>query len=196
MKKILFCMALALASTAQAGLITSTTSTDVTAFGFGVVPPVLTLQRDTLEMGCVAPDSSGSPVTTCNSAMIGLGYADPVVDEAVREQISRGTIYGVNHQLEVELAEELCRAIPCAEMVRFATSGMEATALAIRIARAATGRERIVRFEGHFHGFHNDVMFNASGPAWSGENGGTASRMAAWSPWERGSPETTTIGGP
>ena len=69
-------MALALASTAQAGLITSTTSTDVTAFGFGVVPPVLTLQRDTLEMGCVAPDSSGSPVTTCNSAMIGLGYAD------------------------------------------------------------------------------------------------------------------------
>jgi glutamate-1-semialdehyde 2,1-aminomutase len=45
---------------------------------------------------------------------------------------------------------------------------MEATALAIRIARAATGRERLLRFEGHFHGFHNDVMFNASGPAWSG----------------------------
>lgn len=76
MKNVMFCLALALASTAQAGLITSTTTTDVKAFGFGVVPPVLTLQRDILEMGCVAPDSSGNPVTSCNSAMTTLGYSD------------------------------------------------------------------------------------------------------------------------
>lgn len=51
---------------------------------------------------------------------ISLGYADPIVYEAVREQISTGTVYSVNHELEVELAEELCRSIPCAEMVRYA----------------------------------------------------------------------------
>ena len=63
-----------------------------------------------------------------------LGYADPVVDDAVRQQIATGTIYSVNHELEVELAEELCRAIPCAEMVRYAKCGGEACAMAVRIA--------------------------------------------------------------
>src|SRR6187551_2989748 len=59
-----------------------------------------------------------------------LGYADPVVDEAVKEQISHGTMFSVNHELEIELAEELCRTIPCAEMVRYAKSGGEACAIA------------------------------------------------------------------
>jgi glutamate-1-semialdehyde 2,1-aminomutase len=82
-----------------------------------------------------------------------LGYADPVVDEAVREQIASGTIYSVNHELEVELAEELCRAIPCAEMVRYAKSGGEACAIAVRIARGATGRDKVL-FCG-YHGWHD-----------------------------------------
>ena len=66
------------------------------------------------------------------------------------------------------LAHRICEIIPCAEMVRFATSGMEATALAIRLARAATGRDKIIKFEGHFHGFHTDVMFNTAGAPWTG----------------------------
>lgn len=82
-----------------------------------------------------------------------LGYADPVVDDAVREQISRGTIYSVNHELEIELAEELCRAIPCAEMVRYAKCGGEACAIAVRIARGATGRDKVL-FCG-YHGWHD-----------------------------------------
>ena len=82
-----------------------------------------------------------------------LGYADPVVDEAVREQISRGTIFAVNHELEIELAEELCRSIPCAEMVRYAKCGGEACAIAVRIARGVTGRDKVL-FCG-YHGWHD-----------------------------------------
>jgi glutamate-1-semialdehyde 2,1-aminomutase len=82
-----------------------------------------------------------------------LGYCDEVVDDAVREQISRGTMTSVNHELEIELAEELCRTIPCAEMVRYAKCGGEACAIAIRIARGVTGRDKIL-FCG-YHGWHD-----------------------------------------
>src|SRR5207302_59550 len=82
-----------------------------------------------------------------------LGYADPVVDEAVREQIALGTVYSVNHELEVELAEELVRTVPCAEMVRYAKCGGEACAIAVRIARGTTGRDKVL-FCG-YHGWHD-----------------------------------------
>ncbi len=82
-----------------------------------------------------------------------LGYCDPVVDEAVREQMSRGTVYSINHELEIELAEELARTIPCAEMVRYAKCGGEACAMAVRIARGSTGRD-LVLFCG-YHGWHD-----------------------------------------
>jgi glutamate-1-semialdehyde aminotransferase len=82
-----------------------------------------------------------------------LGYCDPVVDEAVREQIACGTMYSINHELEIELAEELVRAIPCAEMVRYAKCGGEACAIAVRIARGTTGRDRVL-FCG-YHGWHD-----------------------------------------
>jgi len=82
-----------------------------------------------------------------------LGYADPVVDEAVHQQISLGTTYAVNHELELELAEEICETIPCAEMVRYAKCGGEACAMAVRIARGVTGRD-LVLFCG-YHGWHD-----------------------------------------
>lgn len=82
-----------------------------------------------------------------------LGYADPVVDAAVRQQISHGTIYSVNHRLEVELAEALTAAVPCAEMVRYAKGGGEACAIAVRIARGVTGRDKVL-FCG-YHGWHD-----------------------------------------
>jgi len=97
-----------------------------------------------------------------------LGYNHPTTRRAVEQALDLGVMAACETEYVARLAHKVCETVPCAEMVRFATSGMEATALAIRIARAATGRERIVRFEGHFHGFHNDVMFNASGPAWPG----------------------------
>ena len=97
-----------------------------------------------------------------------LGYNHPATRKAIQQAIDMGIIAACETEFVARLAAKVCETVPCAEMVRFATSGMEATALAIRIARGATGREKIVRFEGHFHGFHNDVMFNASGPAWTG----------------------------
>ncbi|MFM9962715.1 MAG: aspartate aminotransferase family protein [Planctomycetaceae bacterium] len=82
-----------------------------------------------------------------------LGYCDPVVDDAVREQIGRGVATSINSEVELELAEELCRTIPCAEMVRYAKCGGEACAIAVRIARGATGRDKVL-FCG-YHGWHD-----------------------------------------
>jgi len=82
-----------------------------------------------------------------------LGYADPVVNDAVRDQLDQGVAFSLNHPAELELAELLCETVPCAEMVRYAKGGGEACALAVRIARGATGRD-IVLFCG-YHGWHD-----------------------------------------
>jgi glutamate-1-semialdehyde aminotransferase len=88
----------------------------------------------------------------CVGAAI-LGYADDAVDAAVVEQIRQGTGYSVSHPLEYELAWELVDTIPCAEMVRYCKGGGEANTIAVRIARAYTGREKVL-FCG-YHGWHD-----------------------------------------
>ena len=88
----------------------------------------------------------------CVSAVI-LGHADPVVDGAVKEQIDRGSLYTVNSPMEIELAELLVDTIPSAEMVRYCKGGGEACAVAVRIARGTTGRDKIL-FSG-YHGWHD-----------------------------------------
>ncbi|MDI9615005.1 glutamate-1-semialdehyde 2,1-aminomutase [Methanothermobacter sp.] len=87
-----------------------------------------------------------------------LGHAHPLVVEAVERQIERGTTYGVPSEGEIELAETIIDRVPCAEMVRFMNSGTEATMAAVRLARAYTGREKIVKFEGSYHGAHDYVL--------------------------------------
>ncbi|MDP7204969.1 MAG: aminotransferase class III-fold pyridoxal phosphate-dependent enzyme [Pirellulaceae bacterium] len=82
-----------------------------------------------------------------------LGYADPVVDQAVCDQIRSGSLYSINHPLEIELAERLVELVPCAEMVRYAKGGGEACLVAVRIARGATGRDKVL-FCG-YHGWHD-----------------------------------------
>jgi len=86
-----------------------------------------------------------------------LGHNHPAVTEAVRKQLDKGTHYGASHELELEWGERIQALIPCAESVRFNNSGTEATMLAMRLARAYTGREKILRFTGHFHGWHDYV---------------------------------------
>jgi glutamate-1-semialdehyde aminotransferase len=88
----------------------------------------------------------------CFTAVV-LGYADEVVDGAVKEQIDRGSLYSVNSPLEIEFAEELVDAIPSAEMVRYTKGGGDSCALAVRIARGGTGRDKIL-FSG-YHGWHD-----------------------------------------
>jgi glutamate-1-semialdehyde 2,1-aminomutase len=84
-----------------------------------------------------------------------FGHADPTFQQAVGNQLGRGTHYGACHELEVRWAEAVLKLMPRAERVRFVGSGTEATLLAIRLARAATGKDKIVKFEGHFHGWHD-----------------------------------------
>ncbi|HWD08365.1 MAG TPA: glutamate-1-semialdehyde 2,1-aminomutase [Actinomycetota bacterium] len=91
-----------------------------------------------------------------------LGHAHPAVVEAVATAASRGTSFGAPTEGEVELAELICSALPSVEMVRFVSSGTEATMSALRLARAATGREKILKFAGCYHG-HVDALLVAAG---------------------------------
>lgn len=84
-----------------------------------------------------------------------LGHAPPVIVEAVREAMGRGVQFAANQPLEVALAQQITRLMPALRRVRFTGSGTEATLLAIRLARAFTGRRRIVRFMSHYHGWHD-----------------------------------------
>src|SRR5262245_5577579 len=86
-------------------------------------------------------------------ASITLGYAHPAVTEAVTRQLERGSIFSLPHPLEVEVAERLARVIPCARMARFLKTGSEANAAAVRVARAATGRD-VLLYCG-YHGWHS-----------------------------------------
>jgi glutamate-1-semialdehyde 2,1-aminomutase len=93
-----------------------------------------------------------------------LGHCHPAVVRAVQEQMARGTHLGASHELEVRWAELVNRLVPCAELTRFTMSGTEATHLAIRLARAFTGRPRIVKLAGHFHGWHDGVVAGVNPP--------------------------------
>jgi len=91
-----------------------------------------------------------------------LGHAPEVVVEAIREQAGRGTSFGAPTGLETELAELIIKLVPSIEMVRFVNSGTEATMSALRLARAFTGRNKIVKFAGHYHG-HSDMLLVQAG---------------------------------
>jgi len=86
-----------------------------------------------------------------------LGHKHPRILDAVRAQLERGTHYGAAHELEVAWGRLIQQLVPCAEKVRFVSSGTEATLMALRLARAATGRARLARFAGHYHGWHDAV---------------------------------------
>jgi len=93
-----------------------------------------------------------------------LGHCHPAVVRAIQEQAARGTHLGASHELEVRWAELIAKLIPSAEMVRFTMSGTEATHLALRIARAYTGRPKVVKLHGHFHGWHDGVVAAVNPP--------------------------------
>ena len=98
----------------------------------------------------------------CSYGPLILGHAHPAVVEAVRDAAGRGTSFGALTEAGAELAERVVDAVPSIEMVRFVNSGTEATMSAIRLARAATGRDRVLKFEGCYHG-HADGLLVAAG---------------------------------
>ncbi len=93
-----------------------------------------------------------------------LGHSHPAVVEAVREQIGKSTHPGACHELELEWAERVQRLVPSAERMRFTNSGTEATLMALRVARIVTGRTKVLKFAGHFHGWHDQLIPAASPP--------------------------------
>src|SRR2546422_811994 len=98
----------------------------------------------------------------CSWGAMLLGHAHPAVSGALAAQAQRGTSYGVTTELEVELASRIIRSAPSIEKIRFVSSGTEATMSAIRLARAFTKRELILKFEGCYHG-HADSFLSQAG---------------------------------
>jgi len=91
-----------------------------------------------------------------------LGHAHPAIVEAVQKQAARGTTFMLLNEPIIELAEEVVRAVPAAEQVRFMSSGSEATFFALRVARAFRRRDKIMKFEGGFHGTHDYALMSTS----------------------------------
>jgi len=91
-----------------------------------------------------------------------LGHAHPAVVAAVREQIEGGSTYYMVNEPIIQLAEEICRAMPCAEQVRFTSTGSEATFFALRVARTFRKRDKILKFEGGYHGAHDYGMMSSA----------------------------------
>ncbi len=117
-----------------------------------------------------------------------LGHNPDAVRRAVEAQLARGLLYGGQSPLEAEAAELFCSLVPCAEKLRFCGSGSEAVQAALRLARAATGRKVVVKFEGHYHGWFDSVLVsvaatpeNAGDPARPNRNPGSAGQdETAW----------------
>ena len=102
------------------------------------------------------------------------GHANPVIAEAIRDQLEKGTLYGLPHENTVLLIEEIQRRYPVIEMMRFCQDGTEATMYAIRVARAATKKWGVIKCEGMYHGLHDTVLNSTgvpsnmtAGPSWS-----------------------------
>jgi glutamate-1-semialdehyde 2,1-aminomutase len=135
--------------------------------------------------GALISDVDGNEYVdwVCSWGPLILGHADPAVIEAATASAARGTSFGAPTEVEVELAYEVARRIPSVQMLRMTSSGTEATMSAIRLARAHTGRERILKFSGAYHGHVDGLLAEAgSGLATQGipaSPGVTAAAAAA-----------------
>jgi glutamate-1-semialdehyde 2,1-aminomutase len=121
----------------------------------------------TLAQGSRIWDADGNEYLdfTLSQGPLILGHSHPEVLQAVADYSATGQMFAGQHIREVELAETLCRLIPSAELLRFCLDGSEAVQTALRVARAKTGRNRFLRFEGHYHGWLDNVAWGLSAPS-------------------------------
>lgn len=108
-----------------------------------------------------------------------MGHAHPEITAAVVEQAKKGTHYGSNHELELTWGQLVQELIPSAEMVRFTSSGTEATLMAVRLARAYTGRDKVLKFDDHFHGWHDAVVGSRQAEQESPKSSGVPGTVSA-----------------
>lgn len=94
----------------------------------------------------------------CGMGAIVLGHNDPAVTTAVSAQLARAELFGGQHEAEIRLAERIIGLVPGVEMVRFSLSGSEAVHAALRLSRAAAGRRKVIKFEGHYHGWFDNQL--------------------------------------
>lgn len=129
------------------------------AGGFGNFDPTIFIREG---KGARVRDADGREYVDylIGSGPMLLGHGHPEVLEAVCEQLPHGMTFFANNTAGVELAEEICRAVACAEQVRFLSSGGEADMYAMRLARAATGRDKILKFEGGYHGMSAEAQMS------------------------------------
>ena len=113
--------------------------------------------------GCLVYDEDGAEFLDliCSWGPLIAGHAHPDVVSATTRAVERGTSFGIPSRVETELAEEILRRVPTLERVRLVTSGTEATMTALRIARASTGRDKILKFAGCYHGHSNELLVRA-----------------------------------
>jgi glutamate-1-semialdehyde 2,1-aminomutase len=117
--------------------------------------------------GSVLVDADGREVVdfSFNATAMAVGHAHPQVEAAIAAQAGRGTAYFSPSRAEIDLASLIADRLPAADQVVFCNSGGEAVMMALRLARAFTGRTGIAKFEGSFHGNHDDVLWSVSPPA-------------------------------
>lgn len=132
-------------------------------FRSGVSPTPLVLKRAD---GVYLYDEDGNRLIDYYLALgpMILGHTPPDVIAAVRNQLDSGLLYGGQSEIEFEAARLICNMVPCAERVRFASSGSEAVQLALRLSRAVTARSTILKFEGHYHGWLDSVLWSIAPP--------------------------------
>jgi len=124
----------------------------------GIDPPFISKAN-----GCVIWDVDGNEYTdyVCSWGPMILGHAHPKIVNALEERVKLGTSYGAPTELEVEMADIIVEMVPSIEMVRMVNSGTEATMSAIRLARGYTGREKIIKFDGCYHGHADSLLVSA-----------------------------------
>lgn len=127
--------------------------------GFGNFDPLICIRES---RGSRVWDEDGKEYVDylIGSGPMILGHGHPEVIEAVQEQLTKGLTYFANNASAIELAEEICRAVPCAEQLRYVCTGGEADMYAMRLARAFTGRDKILKFEGGYHGMSADAQMS------------------------------------
>lgn len=132
-------------------------------YRLGISPTPLVIERGD---GAYLYDVDGNQLIDYYLGMgpIIIGHNPPEIVAAVIEQAARGFLYAGQTELEYQAAQLICEMVPCAERIRFGLSGTEMVQAAMRLARAATGRKTIIKFEGHYHGWLDNILWSVSPP--------------------------------
>jgi len=130
-------------------------------FRLGISPTPLVIQS---AQGPYVTDVDGNRLIDYYLGMgpMILGHNPPSVIEAAKKQLDNGILFAGQTEVEFEAARLVCELVPCAERVRFGSSGTEVIQAALRLARAATGRQTIIKFEGHYHGWLDNVQWSVA----------------------------------